>query len=140
MTMNRLTEKQNRTVRRIGRTCITLVAIVLILAGTLKLIGVGAEDMLEGLKKARLEQYKTSISLLSIVCGLLLLVPQFWRFGVLMSSAYWGGAIVAHLTYNDSILMPAFFLGLLWLGLVLCLRQKTEPKKNLTKENKGETS
>ena len=127
---DRMTEKQIRVSQLTGRALITLVAIVLILAGTLKLIGVGAEDMLEGLRKARLDQYKTAISYLAIACGLLLLMKQpFRRFGLLMSTAYWGGAIVAHLTYNDSILMPAFFLGLLWLGAWLSLQQESGPKK-----------
>ncbi|MEM0924705.1 MAG: hypothetical protein AAGJ83_01585, partial [Planctomycetota bacterium] len=95
------------------------VAVVLILAGALKLIDLGADDMIEGLEKANLIQHRTLISITAIVCGVLLLVPLTKRFGFLMASAYWGGAIVAHLTYNDSFLMPAAFLTILWLGVVL---------------------
>lgn len=111
--------RHNKLLHRIGRTLIYVVAIVLILAGSLKLIGIGADDMLEGLKKARLDGYRIPISLLSISCGFLLIVRPIWKLGLLMASAYWGGAIVAHLTYNDSFLMPATFLGLLWLGALL---------------------
>lgn len=96
-----------------------LVAIVLILAGALKLVGVGAEDMVEGLEKAHLIQHLQLISLTAIVCGVLLLIPVSRQFGLLMSTAYWGGAIVAHLTYNDAVIMPAAFLALLWLGALL---------------------
>ena len=95
------------------------VAIVLILAGTLKLIGVGAEDMVEGLEKARLIQHLSSISIAAIVCGILLLIPITKRFGFLTASSYWGGAIVAHLTYNDSFALPVAFLAILWLGIFL---------------------
>ncbi|MEO1525471.1 MAG: DoxX family protein [Planctomycetota bacterium] len=103
-----------------------IVAIVLILAGALKLIGVGAEDMVEGLENARLIQHLHLISVTAIVCGSLLLIPPLKEFGVLMATAYWGGAIVAHLTYNDSFAMPATFLSILWLGVLLRSRWVNE--------------
>lgn len=96
-----------------------LVGVVLILAGVLKLINVGADDMIEGLKKAHLDQHQTLISITAIVCGALLLIPTTRRFGWLMASAYWGGAIVAHMTYNDSVMMPASFMTILCVGIVM---------------------
>ena len=72
----------------------------------------------------------------AIVCGGLLLLPRIWPVGVLMATAYWGGAIVAHLTYNDSVIMPAVFLGLLWFGTGICFLATTE-NAQLMKE-KGE--
>ena len=112
-------DAKNRYLLIGGLVLVGLVAVVLVLAGLLKLINVGAEDMLEGLTKARLIQHRTTISVLAIVCGLLLLVPFTRKVGILMSTAYWGGAIVAHMTYDDSIVMPASFLALLWIGVVL---------------------
>lgn len=102
-----------------SNTLLGLVAVVLILAGVLKLAGTGAEDMVEGLEKAHLVQHLPLISFTAIVCGALLLVPATREIGIHMSTAYWGGAIVAHLTYNDSVLMPAVFLALLWAGVLL---------------------
>lgn len=104
----------------VGRVLVGAVGIVLVLAGALKLLNVGAEDMVEGLAKANLLQHKTLISVTAIVCGGLLLLPRVWPLGVLMATAYWGGAIVAHLTYNDSVMMPSVFLALLWVGAGLC--------------------
>ncbi len=75
--------------------------------------------MVEGLKKAHLDQYQTHISLLAIACGALMLIPRTHRFGWLMASAYWGGAIVAHMTYDDAIIMPAAFMLTLVVGIVL---------------------
>jgi hypothetical protein len=106
----------SKRVRHVGRLMVRTVALVLILAGALKLAELGAEDMVEGLKKASLIQHVTLISVTAIVCGMLLLIPQTAALGLLMSTAYWGGAIVAHLTYNDSVMMPAVFLSLLWAG------------------------
>lgn len=103
----------------IGKTLTSLVGIVLVLAGVLKLVNVGAEDMVEGLKKASLHQHQTLISITAIACGILLLLPVTRRFGWLMASAYWGGAIVAHMTYNDSVIMPASFMALLCIGVCM---------------------
>ena len=112
----------------ISNILIGVVAVVLILAGTLKLGGIGAEDMVEGLEKARLIQHLTLVSIVSIACGVLLLIPMTKRLGFLMASSYWGGAIVAHLAYNDSVTMPAIFLAILWFGIFLqsnLVRQKS---------------
>ena len=89
--------------------------------------------MVEGLEKARLIQHLSLISLTAIVCGVLLLIPYTRPFGILAASAYWGGAIVAHLTYNDSVILPASFQAILWVGLFL---QSTWPNNQL--ENKDE--
>ncbi|MEM9943198.1 MAG: hypothetical protein AAF939_16665 [Planctomycetota bacterium] len=109
----------NKSLRIASRVLIYLVAVVLILAGSLKLIGVGADDMVEGLEKARLIQHLSLISIIAIVCGILLILPLTRKLGVLMASSYWGGAIVAHLTYNDSVVMPATFVIMLWSGVLL---------------------
>lgn len=103
----------------IGKTLTGLVGVVLVLAGVLKLINVGAEDMVEGLHKAHLVQHQTLISITAIVCGSLLLIPLTRRFGWLMASAYWGGAIVAHMTYDDTVIMPAAFMILLCVGIFM---------------------
>ena len=125
-----------RYIQLAGRVLIGTNGVVLVLAGVLKLLDVGAEDMVEGLSKASLLQHKTLISVTAIVCGGLLLLPRIWPIGVLMSTAYWGGAIVAHLTYNDSVIMPAIFLAVLWIGAGACLLFVT--KKVQTAGEKGE--
>ena len=116
--------------RVVGRVLIILVAAVLILAGVLKIANLGADDMLEGLEKANLLQHKTLISAAAIVCGVLLLIPPVWKFGLVMSSSYWGGAIVAHLTYNDSVVMPAAFLLVMWAGAGLLTFQPNEGRQH----------
>jgi len=110
-------EELNRRLLLAGRILTNLVAVVLVLAGVLKLINVGAEDMVEGLQKAHLDQYQMQISLLAIACGILMLTPVTRRFGWLMACAYWGGAIVAHMTYDDAIVMPAGFMATLCIGI-----------------------
>lgn len=112
-------EVNQKVIRILSEIAICGVGVVLILAGFLKLIGVGAEDMVEGLEKANLIQHLHFISITAIVCGLALLIPLTRQLGILLATAYWGGAIVAHLTYNDSFAMPVTFLFVLWLGVFL---------------------
>ena len=100
----------------IGRSILIFSGTILFLAGFLKLINVGAEDMIEGLDKAGLLKLRFPISVISIFCGVLLIIPKSSIVGVLSASAYWGGAIVAHLTYDDSFAMPAAFLSIMWSG------------------------
>ncbi|HIE96954.1 MAG TPA: hypothetical protein EYG03_19565 [Planctomycetes bacterium] len=125
---------QSKGARVAGRYMVRTVALVLILAGGLKLAGLGAEDMVEGLKKAQLIQHLTLISVTAVVCGSLLLIPGTRTLGLLMSSAYWGGAIVAHLTYNDSVVMPAGFLAVLWIGHWLSAQSGTVATEDDTAE------
>lgn len=120
------TNMDKQTKHRVGNVLVRLIGVVLVLAGVLKLVNFGADDMLEGLAKAQLIQHKTLISCLAIGCGILLLVPRTTHLGLLMSTAYWGGAIVAHMTYNDSVVMPAVFLSVTWLGHWLCLGREPD--------------
>ena len=105
-----------RKFKSIGRSILIFSGTILFLAGFLKLINVGAEEMIEGLENANLLKYRIPISILSVFCGILLVVPKLSTIGILFATAYWGGAIVAHLTYDDSFLMPAVFLGIIWVG------------------------
>ena len=122
-------------IKLIGKSVLIFSGIILFLAGFLKLINVGAEDMIEGLENANLLKYRIPISILSIFCGILLVVPKLSVIGIFFATAYWGGAIVAHLTYDDSFFMPAVFLGIIWVG-AYCLygfnpRSSTANKEKL---------
>lgn len=56
------------------------------------------------------------IALLEILSALLFLVPRTRPLGVLMVSAYMGGAISAHMGHNEPVYQPAIILMLAWLG------------------------
>ena len=121
----------------IGRSILIFSGTILFLAGFLKLINVGAEDMIEGLENANLLKYRIPISVLSVFTGILLVVPKLSTVGILFATAYWGGAIVAHLTYDDSFLMPAVFLGIIWVG-TYCL-YGFNPKSSSANQEKLDT-
>ena len=121
----------------IGRSILIFSGTILFLAGFLKLINVGAEEMIEGLENANLLKYRIPISVLSVFTGILLVVPKLSTIGILFATAYWGGAIVAHLTYDDSFLMPAVFLSVIWVG-TYCL-YGFNPKSSSANQEKLDT-
>jgi hypothetical protein len=68
-----------------------------------------------------LDQQMTIIGLGELLCVVLLLVPRTLPFGILMVSAYWGGAIVVHMSSAQSYLLPSVLLILSWAGYLLRL-------------------
>lgn len=58
----------------------------------------------------------TFIGILEISSALLFLIPLTRSFGLLLASAYMGGAIATHVQHNLPFYSPAIFLALLWLG------------------------
>jgi ABC-type Na+ efflux pump permease subunit len=58
----------------------------------------------------------TFIAITEIVSALLFLVPLSRSAGLLLISAYLGGAIATHVQHGQSFLQPAMILSLLWLG------------------------
>lgn len=63
------------------------------------------------------------IAALEIVSALLFLIPRTRSFGLLMVSAYLGGAIATHMGHNEPVYQPGFVLTLLWLGAWLRHRE-----------------
>ncbi len=58
----------------------------------------------------------TLIAIAEFVSAALFLVRQTRSAGLLLVSAFLGGAIATHLQHGQSVLQPAIVLGLLWLG------------------------
>jgi len=58
----------------------------------------------------------TFIATLEVVSALLFLIPATRSAGLLLVSAFLGGAIATHLEHAQSIAGPSFVLVLLWLG------------------------
>ena len=61
----------------------------------------------------------TLIAVLEIMSAILFLVPRSRSFGLLMVSAYLGGAIATHVGHNDPPFQPAIVLALFWIAVWL---------------------
>jgi hypothetical protein len=79
----------------------------------------------------------TMIAILELACALLYLLPFTRSAGVLMVSAYMGGAVATHVQHDHSFLQPAIVLAILWFGAwlrhpeVLWSLNQMQPKSNL---------
>jgi len=59
----------------------------------------------------------TSIAMLEAICATLFLLPRTRSLGLLLVSAYLGGAMAVHVAHGQSeALVPAMLLGIIWLA------------------------
>lgn len=56
------------------------------------------------------------VAVLEVLSALLFLIPATRSAGLLLVSAFLGGAIATHLQHGQSIAPPSFVLALLWVG------------------------
>lgn len=56
------------------------------------------------------------IALLEVISALLFLTPLTRSVGLLLVSAYLGGAIATHLQHDQPMIQPAFVLSVVWFG------------------------
>jgi DoxX-like protein len=61
-----------------------------------------------------------AIAILEMLTALLFLVESTRSIGLLLASAYMGGAIATHVGHGSSPIQPAFVLFVLWLGVYSC--------------------
>jgi DoxX-like protein len=58
----------------------------------------------------------TFIAVLEVFCAVLFLIPSTRAAGLLLVSAFLGGAIATHLQHGQSVVQPGVFLAVLWVG------------------------
>lgn len=106
---------RERTWKNIGTILITLSAVMLLGSATAKLTHVPqvvSEMTSVGLAGNRL----TLVAALEVFSALLFLIPATRSAGLLLVSAFLGGAIATHLQHGQSFAPPSFVLVLLWVG------------------------
>jgi DoxX-like protein len=59
------------------------------------------------------------VAFLEVVCTALFLIPATRSIGLLLISAYLGGAVATHLQHGLPLSQPSFVLALIWLGMWL---------------------
>jgi hypothetical protein len=89
---------------------------LLIFTGSQKLLGFVPP---EALAKYGLEEQVRLIGAGAILTALLLLIPRTSPVGVLLASAFWGGAICVHMAHGERYLVQAVLLVLTWFGAYL---------------------
>ena len=59
------------------------------------------------------------IAALELASGVLFIVPRTRSAGLVLASAYMGGAIAAHMGHGESIAQPALVLAFIWLAVLV---------------------
>lgn len=100
-----------------------LIGAAMILSGVMKLVGPAPDEKtLELLKSSGLLEDMQLIAVGEIITAVLLILPWTSSLGVLLTSGFWGGAILFHLgPEGGSYLVQSVFLLLTWLGAFLRL-------------------
>src|SRR5262249_18705621 len=93
-----------------------LIGGLLIFTGVQKVLGTVPP---EALVKLGLGGQARLIGAGATLSGLLLLIPRTSSLGLLLTSAFWGGAICIHLAHGESFLFQAVVLVLVWVGAAL---------------------
>src|SRR5262249_23739916 len=91
-----------------------LLGALLLMSATMKLVQ--PQMVVETMGKWGLGSWILVIGAGELTSTLLFLVPRTFVLGLLLLSAYLGGAIVTHMQHDESFAGPAVFLVLLWVA------------------------
>ena len=106
---------RGRTSSSAGTVLTTLVAALLLASASAKFAhvpSVVSQLAAVGIASQRL----MFVATLEMLSALLFLMPATRSIGLLLVSAFLGGAIATHLQHAQSIVMPSLVLGLTWFG------------------------
>ena len=98
-----------------------LIAALMIFASLGKLTGTAPAEVFESLRKAGLDGQLRLIGAGELITAIMLIVPWTASLGVLLASAFWGGAICTHMGLHASYMFQSVLLALIWVGAYLRL-------------------
>ena len=99
-----------------GWTLTALLGCLFLASGVAKFV---VPDAKENFEKMGLGDKLILIACGELISATLFLFPRTFSLGVLLLSGYMGGAIVAHMTKNESYLPQSIILLLIWLAAYL---------------------
>lgn len=104
--------------RKIGGWVITaLLTALYLFSAAMKFTG--GEDVITGFEKYGLADMRFVIGAGEVASALLYLIPLTASLGVLLLSAYMGGAICTHMSNDEPYVFPSIILILVWAGYYL---------------------
>jgi hypothetical protein len=103
----------------VGWLLVLAVSGLMIFASSGKLLGNIPPEALEPLQKMRLEDKVKLIGAGELISALLLLIPRTASLGVLLASAFWGGAILTHMSLGEPYVLQSALLVATWVGAAL---------------------
>src|ERR1700740_673443 len=106
--------KTNRNWKTVGGWVLHgLIAAVMILAGSMKVLGLFPP---EEVAKLGLSLPIQVIGAGALASAILLLIPRTSSLGLLLASGFWGGAICLHMSKGESFVFQSALLLFTWVG------------------------
>ena len=93
-----------------------VIAGLMLFAGSAKLFGMFPPEVVEQMGLGGVVRL---IGVGEVATAILLLVPRTSSLGVLLASAFWGGAICLHMTRGEVYALQSVLLLLTWVGAYL---------------------
>ena len=109
-------KKRNNWGKISGLILHLLIAGLLIFTGSQKILGLMPP---EALVNYGLGEQARLIGTGAIICALLLLMPRTTLLGVLLTTAFWGGAICIHMAHAEPYIFQTVARLLSWIGALL---------------------
>jgi hypothetical protein len=101
--------------RRIAAWILTgLLTLLFTFSAAAKLVG--AQDVVDTVEKWGLRNHLLLIGIGELVSAWLFLIPRTNSLGLLLLSAYMGGAIATQMQHGESYILPAVVLLLVWVA------------------------
>jgi uncharacterized membrane protein YphA (DoxX/SURF4 family) len=108
-----------RGLRVAGVVLHALVAALMLSSGVGKVFGFAPAEVVEAMTRQGLGERIVLIGLGEMAGAALIALPRTWRFGALVVSAFWGGAICLHMAFHEPYALEAGVLVAAWAGAFL---------------------
>lgn len=107
---------KNVWLQRIGLTLHSLIAALMVFAGSGKAFGFAPPQIIEKMKTIGMGEHIQLVGLGEMFAAILMLIPRTSPLGVLLTSGFWGGVICIHMANGQDFVFPSVLLALTWLG------------------------
>src|SRR5206468_648858 len=101
-------------IKKIAIITLTSLTSLLIIGGAIMKI-VGVKSVTIPLTKVGVGPYIPLLGAFEIIFAILFLIPITRKLGLLLLSAYFGGAMATHLSHGENAFSPAPLLVLIWI-------------------------
>jgi hypothetical protein len=108
----------SKWLRAAGLALHCLIAALMLVSGGMNLLA--PPVVVENMQKFGLGEYVYLIGAGEFITAILLVVPRTASLGILLTSGFFGGAIVTHMSHGEAFVAQSVLLALTWLGA--CLR------------------
>lgn len=109
----------SKWLRAAGLALHCLIAALMLFSGGMKLLAPTA--VVENMQKFGLGDYVYLIGAGEFLTAILLVVPRTASLGILLTSGFFGGAIVTHMSHGEAFVVQSVLLALTWVGAYLRL-------------------